>query len=99
MSTPTDELATLRDGIDQLDGQIAESIAERIHVAEDVAEVKSRVEMDLVDERREEDVKSHYEDVFQQQELDPENGRNLAAFLIEMSLEQEREIADSSQDG
>lgn len=97
MSTPRDELASLRDEIDLLDDRIAELVVERIHVAEEVADAKSRAGMDLVDTGREADVKSRYGEIFRRNELDAESGRGLAERLIEVSLEQERASESDSR--
>lgn len=92
MAGATDELGELRDEIDRLDDRIGELVSERVRVAERVAQVKTREGTDLVDENREEDVKSHYENLFERNDLDGENGRDLTERLIEISLEQEQEI-------
>lgn len=94
MTDETETLAGLRDDIDRLDDSIAGAVAERIRTAEAVAETKAEAGADLVDEDREEVVKSHYEERFRQEGLDGETGRALAEFLIECSLERERAIDD-----
>ncbi|WP_436925885.1 chorismate mutase [Halosimplex amylolyticum] len=91
MTDSTDGLAALRDDIDRIDDDIVDLIAERIETAEDIAAAKSSEGRDLVDEEREETVKSRYAERFERHELDAQAGSALAEFLIEVSLERERE--------
>lgn len=91
--TPT-ELRELRHEIDSCDETIAETIAERIAIAEDVARVKADHDRELVDEDREAAVKSHFAELFRERGLEAEDGKELAEFLISLSLERETEIED-----
>lgn len=95
MSDTTEGLAELRAEIDRIDDEIATLVVERIETAETVAEVKADAERDLVDTDREAVVQSHYERVFEDEGLDGERGRELAAFLIETALRQERAVTGS----
>jgi len=88
----TATLADLRDDIDALDHEIANLVADRMALADEVAEVKVDAGTDLVDEDREAVVESRYADVFEEQGLDGDQGESLARFLIETSLERERQV-------
>ncbi|WP_459193042.1 chorismate mutase [Halosimplex sp. J119] len=99
MTDDTDELAELRGEIDRLDGAIADLVAERVETAEAVAEVKADAGRDLVDEGREETVKSHHESLFEERGLDGTAGRDLAELLIETSLEHERSTVAAESGG
>ncbi|WP_123536636.1 chorismate mutase [Halosimplex salinum] len=90
MTDTTAELEELRGDVDRIDDSIAELIAERIETAEAIAAVKSAEGTALVDEEREETVKSGFEDRFERAGLKPADGRSLAAFLIEIALDREQ---------
>lgn len=94
MTDSTDNLSTIREDIDQIDAQIAELVADRLELAERVAEAKSRMGKGIVDEEREERVKSHYADQFKRAGLPPESGSGLAEYLIDISIDQEEQISD-----
>ncbi|WP_436907853.1 chorismate mutase [Halosimplex marinum] len=96
MTDEPDELAALREEIDRLDERIADLVAERVDAAEAVADVKSRAGRDLVDEDREAVVEDHHASLFEERGLDPADGRELAEFLIDVALEEEREVAGRS---
>lgn len=88
-----EDLAALREEIDRIDEEVAELVAERLQVVEEVAAVKEAAGTDVVDAGREEAVKSHYEEQFRQAGVDPQYGRDLATFLIERSVEREEAVA------
>jgi chorismate mutase len=90
------ELSALREEIDRIDEDIGDLIAERLEVAESVAEAKASEGLDLVDEGREEAVKSHHAERFAACGLPEERGRELATFLIDVSLEREEAIDGES---
>lgn len=92
----SEKLGALREDIDEIDRDIADLVVERVETAEAVAAVKADADADLVDERREAAVKTRYEERFDEAGLDGENGRDLAATLIEIALCQERQVADSA---
>lgn len=92
MTDEPDELAELRDDIDRIDERLADLVAERVDAAERVADAKSRAGRDLVDEDREAVVESHHAALFEERGLDPQDGRDLAEFLIEVALERERVV-------
>ncbi|WP_226012354.1 chorismate mutase [Halomicrobium salinisoli] len=91
-SSQPEGLEALRDQIDGIDAEVAELVAERLRVAEEVAAVKAEAGAAVVDVDREADVKSHYEEAFQRAGVDPEYGRDLAAYLIERSIEREEAV-------
>ena len=94
MTEATGDLAELRDEIDRIDDSIADLIAERIETAADVAAVKSESGVTLVDEDREADVKAQYAERFESAGLDADHGRDLAEFLIDVALAEERATDD-----
>jgi len=96
MTGATETLGALREDIDEIDREIADLLVERVETAESVAAVKAEADDALVDERREAVVKSRYEDRFDDAGLDGEDGRDLAASLVGIALDQERQVADSA---
>lgn len=96
MDEGTADLAELRDDIDHIDDRIADLIAARIETAADVAAVKADSDVALVDEDREADVTAQYAERFDSAGLNPDHGRELAEFLIDVALAEERAIADQA---
>ncbi|MFC7141366.1 chorismate mutase [Halosimplex aquaticum] len=92
MTDPTADLTDLRADIDRIDAEIADLIAERVERAEAVADVKSSAGRALVDEDREATVASHHATLFAERGLDPDDGRALAEFLIDVALDRERTV-------
>lgn len=88
-----DDLGELRSEIDRLDDRIADLVADRVQVAEDVASVKADAGRSLVDADREGRVVSRYEASFEEHDLPAERGEALARYLIETALETERDVA------
>jgi chorismate mutase len=50
--------------------------------------------MEIKDEGREEVVKQQFEDIFEEEGLPQEKGKELAELLINMAIEEEEEVAD-----
>jgi chorismate mutase len=89
-----DELEQYREEIDRVNQEIAEKIAERMDIVEKVGEYKEENGMEIKDEGREEVVKQQFEDIFEEEGLPQEKGKELAELLINMAIEEEEEVAD-----
>ncbi|MFB6158301.1 MAG: chorismate mutase [Candidatus Nanohalobium sp.] len=81
-----------REEIDRINREIAELIGERMDVVQKVGEYKKEHGMDIKDEGREETVKEQFADVFRENDLPGEKGRELAEMLIGMAVEEEEEV-------
>ena len=92
MADVTDELADVRERIDEIDDEIAALVAERTEVADRAAEVKAAAGRELVDEDREAAVEEAYAERFRSHDLPGECGREFANQLIDVALASERSV-------
>lgn len=83
-----------REQIDTVNREIAEKIAERMEIVEKVGEYKKENDMEIKDEGREEVVKEQFENIFKEEGLPEEKGRELAELLIKMAIEEEEEVKE-----
>lgn len=95
MENTPPELRELRREIDDCDDGIADAVAERVALAEEVADVKTDRDCDLVDEDRERAVADGYAERFRERGLGPDRGEDLAELLIAIALEHERTVDDA----
>lgn len=86
------DLEDYRKEIDRVNREIVDAVSRRMNVVEEVAAYKKANDMDVVDEDREEKVKQQFEKLFDEEDLPPEKGRELAELLIETAVEKEEEL-------
>lgn len=77
--------------IDRVNREIADSVAERLEIVDNILEVKKENDMEIVDNGREEKVKQQFENLFSERDLPEEKGRELASMLIEIATEHQEE--------
>jgi len=87
-------LEEYRKEIDRINHELAELVAERMEVVEKVGEYKKENNMDIKDEGREEDVKDQFADIFEENDLPGDKGRDLADLLIGLAIEEEEEVKE-----
>ena len=87
-------LEDYRKEIDRINEDIAELVAERMEIVEEIGELKKEKGMDIKDEGREEIVKEQFADIFSSKNLSEEKGRKLAETLIGMAVKEEKEVKD-----
>jgi len=87
-------LEEYREEIDRINKEIAQKIAERMDIVDEVGKYKKENNMEIKDEGREEVVKDQFEDIFKDEGLPQEKGRELAELLIRMAITEEKEVLD-----
>jgi len=87
-------LEEYREEIDRVNKEIAQKIAERMDIVDEVGKYKKENNMEIKDEGREEVVKDQFEDIFKDEGLPQEKGRELAELLIRMAITEEKEVLD-----
>jgi chorismate mutase/prephenate dehydratase len=87
-------LKEYRGEIDRINREITELISERMDVVEKVGEYKKENNMEIKDEGREEVVRQQFADIFSDNDLPGERGRQLAEMLISMAIDEEEEVKD-----
>lgn len=87
-------LEEYRKEIDRINNELAELVAERMEVVEKVGEYKKENNMDIKDEGREQAVKDQFADIFEENSLPKDKGRDLAELLIGMAIEEEEEVKE-----
>lgn len=85
-------LEEYREEIDRVNKEVAEKIAERMDIVDEVGEYKKENNMEIKDEGREEVVKQQFETIFEEKGLPEDRGRELAELLISMAVQEEVEV-------
>lgn len=86
----TMSLDELRDRIDAINEEIVDDVAERMEVVRQIGELKDDTDRSVRDPEREAVVKDQFAELFAEQELPKEHGRELADVLIRMAVEVQR---------
>lgn len=82
-------LQEYRREIDRVNREISDAISRRMQIVEEIGEYKKQRGMEIKNEDREEVVKQQFEKLFEEEDLPPEKGREIAEMLIDMALEEE----------
>lgn len=83
------DLEDYREEIDRVNQEIADAIARRMKIVEEIGEYKKQNNMDVKDEGREEVVKQQFEKLFRKEDLPKKRGREVADMLINMAVKEE----------
>lgn len=92
------DLERIRNGIDDCNEKIIDAIDERMEYVIEVAEYKSKNNMDIVDEEREEEVKQEFAERFEEKGMPSERGREFAELIIATAIDLEEEKLDRDID-
>lgn len=84
------DIEDYRREIDRINHEIADLVSKRVNVAKEIGTYKEENNIDLVDEGREEKVKQQFEKLFDDEDLSPEKGREMAELLIGISTEAQK---------
>lgn len=85
-------LEEYRKEIDNINNELAQLIAKRMDVVEKVGEFKEKKGMQIRDKGREEKVKEQFGNIFSENSLPKNRGREFAEMLIEMAVKEEKEV-------
>lgn len=85
------ELKRRRTFINNINEVIVEKIAVRMEQVAEIKRIKEESDIPITDGSREETVVSQFETLFEENDLDPDHGRELAELLIEIAKEEQRE--------
>lgn len=86
------DLGELREDIDRSDGKIADCVESRMETVKKIGEVKKKDGKNIRDRDREEAVKEKYRKLFEERDLPPERGEQVAELLIETGVDLQKEI-------
>lgn len=81
-----------REEISRVDEEIVEKVKERMDHVVKIAEYKTSKDVDIVDEGREREVEEHFKTLFDEADLPPERGKELARLLINTAVDVEEEM-------
>lgn len=84
------ELKRRRSNINNINEVIVEKIAVRMDQVEEIKRIKEEADIPITDGNREEKVVSQFQDLFEENDLGREHGRDLAELLIEIAKEEQR---------
>lgn len=82
-----DSLERYRERIDDVNADIVAAVARRMEVVNDIQAYKEERGMDVRDLDREDRVRDQFATLFDEHDLPPEKGRDLADLLIDMAVE------------
>lgn len=83
------DLEDYREEIDRINQEIAEDISERMEIVQEIGEYKKENDIPIKDENREKKVKDQFAEVFSEENLPEERGREVAEMLIQMAIKEE----------
>ncbi len=75
----------LRDDVDKIDAAIIEKLAQRKILSEKIGFLKSQLDIEVIDSKREEELISHYEKLCNKYKLEPKFIKQLFQIIIEDS--------------
>lgn len=78
-------LKPLREKIEKIDAEIIKKLAERQKISKAIGELKKQVGKNIVDEVRENELLSYYENLSLKLDLDPEFTRRLFKLIMDYS--------------
>ncbi|WP_414837677.1 chorismate mutase [Candidatus Nanosalina sp. VS9-1] len=87
-------LEDAREEIDKANKRIAGNVRDRMDAVLKVMNYKSREDMQIRDEEREEEVKQDFEEMFENKKMPPERGRELAEVLIETAVDIQEDLME-----
>ena len=87
-------LGDAREEIDQANRKIVSDVRDRMDAVLKVLDYKSREDMEIRDEEREEQVKKDFEEMFEDKKMPPQRGRELAEVLIETAVDTQKDLME-----
>lgn len=87
-------LEEARQEIDEANRKIVNDVRERMDAVLKVVDHKSREDMQIRDEAREEEVKNQFEEIFDKKNMPAERGRELAEVLIETAVDIQKDVIE-----
>jgi len=87
-------LEEARQEIDEANRKIVNDVRERMDAVLKIVDHKSREDMQIRDEAREEEVKNQFEEIFDKKNMPAERGRELAEVLIETAVDIQKDVID-----
>lgn len=83
-------LEDYRREIDRLNREIVDAVSRRMNVVDEIGALKREKGMEVQDPDREEKVRQQFERLFEDEDLPPGKGHELADLLMEMARERQK---------
>jgi chorismate mutase len=87
-------LEDAREEIDTANKRIVNDVRDRMDAVLKGLDYKSREDITIRDEEREEEVKKDFEEMFENKKMPPERGRELAEVLIETAVDIQEDLME-----